>query len=110
MLSFVAFSLSRAWQGFWRNAMMSLAATATMVLMLLLLAGFWIMQTGLLAGLQFTEQKVEVVGYLQPNAQVNQVDALRGRLRGHAPGGSRGLRGSRDGAAALPCLDGGTRA
>ncbi len=80
MLSFVAFSLSRAWQGFWRNAMMSLAATATMVLMLLLLAGFWIMQTGLLAGLQFTEQKVEVVGYLQPNAQVNQVDALRGRL------------------------------
>jgi ribosomal protein S18 acetylase RimI-like enzyme len=44
---------------------MSLAATATMVLMLLLLAGFWIIQTGLLAGLQFTEQKVEVVGYLQ---------------------------------------------
>lgn len=80
MLSFVAFSLSRAWQGFWRNAMMSLAATATMVLMLLLLAGFWIIQTGLLAGLQFTEQKVEVVGYLQPNAQVNQVDALRARL------------------------------
>ena len=47
---------------------MSLAATATMVLMLLLLAGFWIIQTGLLAGLQFTEQKVEVVAYLQPNA------------------------------------------
>ena len=45
---------------------MSLAATATMVLMLLLLAGFWIIQTGLLAGLEFTEQKVEVVAYLQP--------------------------------------------
>ena len=60
MLSFVLFSLGRAWQGFWRNAVMSLAATATMVLMLLLLAGFWIIQTGLLAGLQFTEQKVEV--------------------------------------------------
>ena len=43
---------------------MSLAATATMVLMLLLLAGFWIIQTGLLAGLEFTEQKVEVVAYL----------------------------------------------
>ena len=43
---------------------MSLAATATMVLMLLLLAGFWIIQTGLLAGLQFIEQKVEVVAYL----------------------------------------------
>ena len=80
MISFVLFSLTRAWQGFWRNAVMSLAATATMVLMLLLLAGFWIIQTGLLAGLQFTEQKVEVVGYLQPNAQVNQIDALQAQL------------------------------
>ena len=42
MIPFVFFSLKRAWQGFWRNAVMSLAATATMVLMLLLLAGFWI--------------------------------------------------------------------
>ena len=58
---------------------MSLAATATMVLMLLLLAGFWIIQTGLLAGLQFTEQKVEVVAYLQPNATDVQIDAARGR-------------------------------
>lgn len=80
MISFVLFSLGRAWQGFWRNAVMSLAATATMVLMLLLLAGFWIIQTGLLAGLQFTEQKVEVVGYLQPNAQENQVQALQDQL------------------------------
>jgi len=80
VLSFVLFSLTRAWQGFWRNAVMSLAATATMVLMLLLLAGFWIIQTGLLAGLQFTEQKVEVVGYLQPNAQANQIEALQARL------------------------------
>jgi cell division transport system permease protein len=80
VISFVLFSLTRAWQGFWRNAVMSLAATATMVLMLLLLAGFWIIQTGLLAGLQFTEQKVEVVGYLQPNAQVNQIQALEAQL------------------------------
>ena len=81
MFSFVLFSMTRAWQGFWRNAVMSLAATATMVLMLLLLAGFWILQTGLLAGLQFTEEKVEVVGYLQPNAQANQIDALHVRLQ-----------------------------
>ena len=80
MISFVLFSMSRAWQGFWRNAVMSLAATATMVLMLLLLAGFWIIQTGLLAGLQFTEQKVEVVAYLQPNATDNQVSQLRDSL------------------------------
>src|SRR6476469_8615162 len=77
MISFVVFSVRRAWQGFWRNAIMSLAATATMVLMLLLLAGFWISQTGLLAGLQFTEQKVEVVAYLQPNATDGQVEQLR---------------------------------
>jgi cell division transport system permease protein len=80
VISFVLFSLGRAWQGFWRNAVMSLAATATMVLMLLLLAGFWIIQTGLLAGLQFTEQKVEVVGYLQPNAQDNQIQTLQVQL------------------------------
>jgi cell division transport system permease protein len=81
MVSFVLFSMSRAWQGFWRNAVMSLAATATMVLMLLLLAGFWIIQTGLLAGLQFTEQKVEVVGYLQTNATDTQVAGLVTQLR-----------------------------
>ena len=80
MISFVVFSLKRAWQGFWRNAVMSLAATATMVLMLLLLAGFWIIQTGLLAGLEFTEQKVEVVAYLQPNVTDNQVATLKADL------------------------------
>jgi cell division transport system permease protein len=74
--SFLYFSVRRAWQGFWRNAVMSLAATATMVLMLLLLAGFWIIQTGLLAGLEFTEQKVEVVAYLQPNATESQIADL----------------------------------
>ena len=82
MISFVVFSIRRAWQGFWRNAVMSLAATATMVLMLLLLAGFWIVQTGLLAGLEFTEQKVEVVAYLQPNATEAQVGALQDQVEG----------------------------
>jgi cell division transport system permease protein len=76
VISFVLFSLRRAWQGFWRNALMSLAATATMVLMLLLLAGFWIIQSGLLAGLEFTEQKVQVVGYLETTAHPDDVAAL----------------------------------
>src|SRR6266550_4321849 len=80
MISFVLFSFKRAWQGFWRNALMSIAATATMVLMLMLLAGFWIIQTGLLAGLQFTEQKVEVVAYLQPNATDSQVAKLKSTI------------------------------
>ena len=80
MISFLFFSVRRAWQGFWRNALMSLAATATMVLMLLLLAGFFIIQTGLLAGLEFTEQKVEVVAYLQPNVTDRQVATLQNEL------------------------------
>ena len=84
MITFVWFSIRRAWQGFWRNAVMSLAATATMVLMLLLLAGFWIIQTGLLAGLEFTEQKVEVVAYLQPNVTDAQVTTLRTELEAMA--------------------------
>ena len=81
MIAFLFFSLKRAWQGFWRNAVMSLAATATMVLMLLLLAGFWIIQTGLLAGLEFTEEKVQVVAYLQQNATEGQITALAAEIQ-----------------------------
>ncbi|MFL5750533.1 MAG: cell division protein FtsX [Chloroflexota bacterium] len=80
MLGFVVFSLRRAWQGFWRNAIMSLAATATMVLMLLLLAGFWILQTGLQASLDYTESKVEVVADLKDNVKPAEVDPIIARL------------------------------
>ena len=81
MLTFVAFSLKRAWEGFWRNALMSLAATATMVLMLLLLAGFWILQTGLSAGLEYTESKVEVVADLKDTATAEDLTGIEDRLR-----------------------------
>jgi cell division transport system permease protein len=81
VVSFVVFSLKRAWQGFWRNAVMSIAATATMVLMLLLLAGFWIIQTGLQASLDYTESKVEVVAFLQDNVEPDEVDPIVARLR-----------------------------
>ena len=77
MISFVGFSLRRAWQGFWRNALMSLAATATMVLMLLLLAGFWIIQTGLGAALDFTESKVNIEAKLADNATDPQIQEMR---------------------------------
>ena len=76
MIPFVLFSIRRAWQGFWRNALMSLAATLTMVLMLLLLAGFFVLQNVLLASLSYVEQKVEVVAYLQNTATQDQVDGL----------------------------------
>jgi cell division transport system permease protein len=80
MFSFLAFSISRAWQSFWRNAAMSLAATATMTLMLLLLSGFWIVQAGLLAGLQFVEQKVQVVADLRDDAVPSAVSALQAQV------------------------------
>jgi cell division transport system permease protein len=80
VIPFVAFSLGRAWQGFWRNALMSLAATLTMVLMLTLLAGFYILQNVLLASLSFVEQKVEVVAYVETNVTQSQVDDLVARI------------------------------
>ena len=59
-LRFIGFTIVRAWQGFWRNAMMSLAATATVVLMLVLLAALFIIISGLNAGLAYIESKVAV--------------------------------------------------
>ena len=73
---FVAFSVVRAWQGFWRNAMMSLAATATVVLMLVLLSGLFIVLGGLQSGLQYIEHKVGVTARLVDGLAQAQVDAL----------------------------------
>jgi cell division transport system permease protein len=80
VITFVAFSFKRAWQGFWRNKVMSLAATATMILMLVLLAGFWILQTGLAAGLEFVEQKVQVVAELRDNLPESNIMALKAQV------------------------------
>ena len=80
MLSFLAFSIRRAWQGFWRNAAMSLAATATMMLMLLLLASFWIVQAGFLASLRYVEDKVGVVADLHDDISQAKLDDLIVRL------------------------------
>jgi len=60
----IVFSVVRAWQGFWRNAMMSLAATATVILMLVLLSGLFIVISGLNSGLEFIERKVAVTAQL----------------------------------------------
>jgi cell division transport system permease protein len=80
VIPFIAFSMGRAWQGFWRNALMSLAATLTMVLMLTLLAGFFILQNVLLASLSFVEAKVDVRAYIENTATDDQVTALIARV------------------------------
>jgi cell division transport system permease protein len=76
LLRFIAFSVVRAWQGFWRNAMMSLAATSTVVLMLVLLSGLLIVLAGLDSGLQYIESKVGVTARLQDNLKQEDVDTL----------------------------------
>ena len=72
---FVAFSVTHGLQGLRRNGLMTIAATATMLLMLLLLAGFWLVQAGLAAGVSYVEQKVEIVADLHdvPGATVEAV-------------------------------------
>jgi cell division transport system permease protein len=75
-LRFVAFSIVRAWQGFWRNAMMSLAATATVILMLVLLSGLFIVIGGLNSGLEFIESKVGVTARLIEHLPDSQRDLL----------------------------------
>jgi cell division transport system permease protein len=80
VISFLAFSLRRAVQGFWRNAVMSLAATVTMMLMLLLLSGLVIILSGLQAGLQFIEQKVEVQALINDGVSQERIAELKQRL------------------------------
>ena len=75
-LRFAGFSVVRAWQGFWRNAMMSLATTATVVLMLVLLSGLYIVITGLNSGLEFIESKVGVTAQLVDNLSPTARDQL----------------------------------
>jgi cell division transport system permease protein len=75
-LRFIGFSIVRAWQGFWRNAMMSLAATATVVLMLVLLAALFIVISGLNAGLEFIESKVAVTARLVDDLSEIRLDRL----------------------------------
>ncbi len=80
-IRFIAFSVVRAWQGFWRNAMMSLATTATVILMPVLLSGLYIVITGLNSGLEFIESKVGVTAQLKgppdaPALSQTKLDAL----------------------------------
>ena len=73
---FIGFSVVRAWQGFWRNAMMSLAATATVVLMLVLLAALFIVISGLNSWLEFIESKVAVTARLADSLSEARRDRL----------------------------------
>jgi cell division transport system permease protein len=80
MIHFLAFSVRRAFEGFRRNAVMSLAATVTMVLMLGLLASLVIVLSGMQAGLRFVEEKVEIQAFLNDGVTRDQVAALEAEI------------------------------
>jgi cell division transport system permease protein len=82
VFGFLAFSIKRATQGLTRNLVMSLAATVTMILMLMLLAGLVIILSGLSAGLQFIEQKVEVQATINDGVSQARIDSLKARVEG----------------------------
>jgi cell division transport system permease protein len=84
MLAFIGFSLRRAWQGFRGNGLMSVAATATMVLMLVLLSGLILLLSGLDATLSSVEKEVQVVAYLQDSTTAGDVTVLQDSLRAMA--------------------------
>ena len=81
MFAFIGFSVRRAWHGFWRNGLMSLAATATMVLMLVLLSGLIILLTGLNATLDYVQQEVQVVAYMKDTATTTDIAGLEVSLQ-----------------------------
>jgi cell division transport system permease protein len=78
---FIGFSVVRAWQGFWRNAMMSLAATATVILMLVLLSALFLVISGLNAGLEFIESKVAVTAQLEDDLTETTLNRLIAETR-----------------------------
>ncbi|MGI8999180.1 MAG: permease-like cell division protein FtsX [Candidatus Limnocylindria bacterium] len=82
-MRFIGFSFVRAWQGFWRNAMMSLAATATVVLLLVLLSALFIVITGLNAGLEFIERKVAVTARLVDDLPESALEELIAEVEGY---------------------------
>jgi cell division transport system permease protein len=76
----VGYVLTAAWQGFWRNPVMSIAATLTVSLMLLLFAFFVVTDRGLQAAAGALESKVEIVANLDDGARPSDVLALKARI------------------------------
>ena len=76
----IGYVVVAAWQGFWRNPVMSIAATLTVSLMLLLFAFFIVTDRGLQAAVAALESKVELVLYLDDGAKPSDILALKARI------------------------------
>jgi cell division transport system permease protein len=79
-MSRVGYVVVAAWQGFWRNPVMSVAATLTVSLMLLLFAFFIVTDRGLQAAVGALESKVEIVANLDDGAKPSDILALKARI------------------------------
>ncbi len=79
-MRFLRFSVRQAMQGLWRNRVMNIAATITMILMLILLSTLVIILSGVEAGLAFIESKVEVRAELHDGLRQESIDELGIRL------------------------------
>src|SRR5688500_20295658 len=80
----IGYVLSAAGQGFWRNPVMSLASTFTVTLMLLLFSFFLTTDRGLQAAVGVLESKVEIATFLDDNAKVSEILALKARIEADA--------------------------
>ena len=76
----IAYVATTAAQGFMRNPAMSIASTLTVMLMLTLFAFFLTTDRGLQAAVAVLEGKVELAVFVDDNAKVSAVLALRTRL------------------------------
>src|SRR5438445_575953 len=76
----VTYVLVAAWQGFWRNPVMSLASTLTVSLMLLLFAFFFATDRGVQAAVGLLESKVELALFLIVNTIRIAVHARRDEI------------------------------
>jgi cell division transport system permease protein len=81
-MHFLRFSVRQSLQGLWRNRVMNIAATVTMVLMLLMLAALVIVISGVEAGLSYVESKVEVRAELHDGLLEERVLEFQDRLAG----------------------------
>ena len=76
----ILYILTAAGQGFMRNPAMSIASTFTVMLMLTLFAVFMTTDRGLQATVAVLEGKVELAAFLDDNAKVSEILALKGRI------------------------------
>jgi cell division transport system permease protein len=77
----IAYVVTAAAEGFMRNPTMSIASTFTVALMLTLFAFFLTTDRGLQAAVAMLESKVELALFVDENAKVSDVLALKARIQ-----------------------------